>query len=60
MKIENVYMYYKDGVLTAMATITVPGIGEVKITHALSTELCENISSEVIAALRIKLGQVLV
>ena len=61
MQIENVFLHKgPDGGLQAKATISVPGIGEIKIEHAMSDELCANIKEEVIAALRVRLGQTIV
>lgn len=61
MELENVFLHKSgDGGLKARATINVPGIGEIKIEHAMSDELCANIRDEVIAALRVRLGQTIV
>lgn len=58
MEIENVFLHRASkGAMKAKATINVPGIGEIKIEHAMSEELCVNIRKEVIAALRVRLGQ---
>ena len=60
MEIENVFIHKHDGKLNARATISVPGIGEIKIEHAVSDDLCTMIRDEVIAALRTRLGQTLI
>ena len=64
MKIKSVFVHIKDEGkatehLSARATITVPGLGEVATENALSGELTERIAAECLAALRLKLGQVI-
>jgi len=59
MKTKSVYIWVKhNGVTDSKATITVPGLGDVEIEHALSDALASAIIAETITALRVKLGQV--
>ena len=60
MKVKTVFLWLAKDIPVARATIEVPGLGDAEIEHALSQRLCEEICTEAIAALRIKLGQVLV
>jgi hypothetical protein len=60
MKTKSVYIWVRqNGTINSKATITVPGLGEVDIEHALSDALSSAIIAETIAALRVKLGQVI-
>lgn len=54
MKVKTVFLFFNRDVPTARATVDVPGLGEVQIDSALSVETHDR----VIAALRVKLGQV--
>ena len=58
MKVKTVFVHmtFSAGI-EAHATIDVPGLGEVKIIHALPTELCYQIFAASEASLRLKLGQ---
>lgn len=60
MKFTSAYMHrdLHDN-LVAKAELEVPGLGVVKINHALSKRLMTEIECEVEGALRLKLGQVL-
>jgi hypothetical protein len=61
MELKTAFIHRnRDGGLIAKAAIDVPGLGEVNIEHALSEEVCMRIRDEAIAALRLKLGQMLV
>lgn len=62
VKVKSVYCHldHFKGIPQAHATIDVPGLGEVKIEHALTEATIQIIMAESIAALKISLGQVLV
>ena len=59
MKVKTVFVFmdHKKERM-AHATLEVPGLGEIKVEHALSTRLCEEIVAEAIVATRSMLGQV--
>ena len=61
MKIKSIHIYkhvfVTPGRLSADAEIEVPGLGIVKIEHALTDETISRIEAEAITALRLKLGQ---
>lgn len=60
MEVESIYIFKsRDGKLKAKAAIDVPGIGEIKIEYAISDELCSILRDEVIAVMRVRLGQTL-
>ena len=62
MKVSRVFISFetKDaGDIYALAHVIVPGLGDVEIRHALSVELCDQIAAQSVAALRVKLGQVI-
>lgn len=59
MKLKSCYIYqFNEDGLKSHSVIEVPGLGEVKVECSLSDELKERIVGESIAALRIKLGQI--
>ncbi len=57
MKVKQVYMWERGEVLAAKATVDVAGLGDVQFDCELSYEVVERIKAEVIAQLRIRLGQ---
>lgn len=60
MKVECLHIWRReDKPWQVNATIQVDGLGEVKISHALSEELCNRVEQEALSALRIKFGQTL-
>lgn len=60
MKVKSVFLFLNRDVPTSQATVEVPGLGEVKIDHALSDETHARVIAESLAALRMKLGQTVV
>ena len=58
MKVKSVFLFFNRDVPTARATVDVPGLGEVQIDSALSVETHDRVIAESLAALRMKLGQV--
>lgn len=59
MKLKNCYIYqFNEDGLKSHSVIEVPRLGEVKVECSLSDELKERIVGESIAALRVKLGQI--
>lgn len=58
MEVKTVFLFFNRDVPMARATVVVPGLGEVQIDSALSVETHDRVVAESIAALRLKLGQV--
>lgn len=59
MKVKTLFIYPGSETMQACATIVVPGLGEVKIDHCLSSDLLNRICEESVAALHLRLGQTL-
>ena len=58
MKMEHIFIHMNKDVPDSHATMIVPGLGTVKIEHALSDDLIARIIAESEVALRLRLGQV--